>query len=482
MHVLQAAVNSCAQGGVRKGSATAFYPFWHRDAEEFIVLKNNRGTEETRVRHLDYGIQFNKLILERISPKSEKRFITLFSPNEVPGLRDKFYSDDYEGFKALYEEYEADPIINSRQVDAMQFLTSYFTERAQTGRYYYQDAYWSNAHGPFNPEYAPIRQSNLCLEIALPTKPLGANVDDPDAEIALCTLSAFNLLKIKTPEQFQEAADIVVRVLDELLDYQDYPMQAAWNSTEKYRPLGVGVVNFAAAIAELGFAYGDQNCLDWTHRTFEQLQFSLMTASVALAKEKGRCKGYNDLRLANNTLLIDTYCKNVDQITTQPLLCDWDGLREDIAKYGIRNATLTAMMPSETSSQVLGATNGIEPIRGYVVAKDSKHGIMKQVIPNPHLAKNYTIAWEMGDCIPYLKTVAVMQKFTDQAISANTYDDPANHPGGQTPVKVLLQQQAAAVKFGIKTLYYHNTRETAEDTGEIVFEHVEECGGGGCKI
>lgn len=383
----------------------------------------------------------------------------------------------------MYEKLEEDPLINSRKVDAFQFLTAYFTERAQTGRYYYQDAYWTNAHGPFDPAKAPIRQSNLCLEIALPTKPLSGNVDDPNAEIALCTLSAFNLLKIKTPEQFEEAADMVVRVLDELLDYQDYPIQAAWTSTEKYRPLGVGVVNFAAALAELGYQYGDQNCLDWTHRTFERLQYSLMKASVGLAKEKGRCKGFDDLRLANDTLLIDTYCKNVDSLTSESLHCDWDSLREDIKQYGIRNATLTAMMPSETSSQVLGATNGIEPVRNYVVAKDSKHGIMKQVIPNPHLANQYTIAWDMGDCTGYLKTIAVMQKFVDQTISANTYDDPAQHPGGQTPMKVLLMQQAFCAKYGIKTLYYHNTREESEDDGTILFQKEDEsCAGGGCKI
>ncbi|UKZ10754.1 ribonucleoside-diphosphate reductase subunit alpha [Vibrio phage C-ZP2022] len=479
--LFEAATNSCSQGGIRNGSATAFYPFFHRDARDFLVLKNNRGTDETRARDLDYSLQGSRFLLERIRGE-----ITLFDTTQIPEVVKAFFSDDYEEFKRLYEAAENNPLLKdtSVRVNTLEFMTEFLNERSQTGRYYWFDANHANSHGPFDPEKAPVRQSNLCLEIALPTKPLKHSVHDENAEIALCTLSAFNWLELNTEEDFKECADIVIRALDDLLSYQDYPLLAAQRSVDLYRPLGVGIINYAADMAKNGWKYGEQAALDYTHRKMEMMQFYLMSASVQLAKEFGRCEGFDNLRYAKGQMVIDTYCKNVDQLTSEPLHMDWEGLRADIAKYGIRNATVTALMPSETSSQVCGATNGIEPPRREVTTKTSKSGPLKLVVPlNGIDIDAYTYAWEMPNNTGYLYTVAVLQKFVDQAISANTYYVPSHFPNGKVPVKRLLADLALAVKFGLKTLYYHNTQPQGEDRLTISVEKEDEsCSGGGCKI
>ncbi|CAH0447908.1 Ribonucleoside-diphosphate reductase 1 subunit alpha [Vibrio phage vB_VpaM_sm033] len=419
-------------------------------------------------------------MFERIKAGKE---LTLFSPADVPELKKLFFSDDYEGFKAEYERCEARDDLIVEKVSALELMQIFIRERSQTGRYYFQDAYHTNAHTPFNPKYAPVRQSNLCLEIALPTEPLVRNVDDEDAEIALCTLSALNWLVINTEEEMEEICDIVIEALDMVLSYQDYPLAAAERSVRKYRPLGVGVINYAADIARHSWKYGDREALNYTHRKMEMMQYYLMKASVRLAKEKGRCDGYENLNIANNKLVIDSYCKNVDELHDEVLHMDWDSLRKDIDKYGIRNATVTALMPSETSSQVVGATNGIEPPRSYVTAKKSKSGALSLVVPNPekHL-HDYTYAWDMPNNKGYLHTVAVFQKFVDQTISANFYYDPKKYPNDLVPTKVIMADMALCQKYGIKTGYYHNTRPAGEDKMTIIDDATEDCGGGGCKI
>lgn len=487
LKVFEAATLSCAQGGIRKGSATAYYPFYHLDAEDFLVLKNNRGTEENRVRGLDYAIQWNKLIFERMtSSDPAKKHITLFSPADVTKLNELFFSDDYAGFKAEYERLEAlGDEIRHKRVNALKFMTTYIGERAQTGRYYWQDAFHTNAHMPFDPDHAPVRQSNLCLEIALPTKPLKRNVDDEDAEIALCTLAATNWLKIQTEEEMEEVCSILVEALDILLSYQDYPLAAAERSVKKYRPLGVGIINYAADLAWHGYKYGERGALNHTHRKMEMMQYYLMKASVDLARRLGPCEGHQNLRYwTRDELCIDTYCKRVDELHDETLHMDWDKLREDMRQYGLRNATLSALMPSETSSQVAGATNGIEPPRAYVSGKASKSGVLSLVVPNAetHLDK-YTYAWDMTSNDGYIDTCAVLQKFTCQTISANFYYNPFLYPGEMVPVKVIMKDLIRCQKYGVKTGYYHNTRPKGVDKFTIdEGEKDDGCGSGGCKI
>ncbi|MDP5253523.1 MULTISPECIES: class 1a ribonucleoside-diphosphate reductase subunit alpha [unclassified Vibrio] len=475
----QTAVKCCSQGGVRGGAATVFYPFWHGEAQSLLVLKNNRGVEENRVRHMDYGVQLNRLMYQRLVKGGN---ITLFSPSDVPGLYDAFFEDQDE-FERLYVQYEQDESIKKTTVKALDMFTLLMQERASTGRIYIQNVDHCNTHSPFDPKVAPVRQSNLCLEIALPTKPLN-NVEDENGEIALCTLSAFNLGEINHLDDFEELADLVVRALDALLDYQDYPLPAARRSTMNRRTLGVGVINYAYYLAKNGLKYSDGSANALTHRTFEAMQYYLLKASVNLAKEFGRCHAFNETNYAKGLMPIDTYKKDVDNICAEPLHYDWDGLRQEIMEHGLRNSTLTALMPSETSSQISNATNGIEPPRGFVSVKASKDGILKQVVPEYTELKNqYELLWSLENNNGYLHLVGIMQKFVDQAISANTNYDPSRFETSKVPMKVLLQDLLTAYKFGVKTLYYHNTRDGASDdqSGKVVAQD-DDCAGGGCKI
>ncbi len=476
----QTAVKSCSQGGVRGGAATLFYPLWHLEVESLLVLKNNRGVEENRVRHLDYGVQFNRLMYQRLIKDD---YITLFSPSDVPGLYDAFF-EDQEKFEALYVKYEADSKIRKKRIKAVELFTLFMQERASTGRIYLQNVDHCNTHSPFNPALAPVRQSNLCLEIALPTKPL-EHVNDPNGEIALCTLSAFNLGAIEQLDEFEPLADLAVRALDSLLDYQDYPIPAAQSGSMARRTLGIGVINYAYYLAKNGVKYSDGSANALTHRTFEAMQYYLLKASVKLAQEQGPCPKFNETTYAQGILPIDTYKKDLDKVCAEALQLDWEQLRKDIQQYGLRNSTLSALMPSETSSQISNATNGIEPPRGHISVKASKDGILKQVVPEyERLKDQYELLWDIPSNDGYLTLVAIMQKFIDQTISANTNYDPAKFEGGKVPMKILLKDLLTAYKLGVKTMYYHNTRDGASDIQDDIKPAAEDdgCAGGACKI
>ena len=474
--MFQAAVKSCSQGGVRGGAATLFYPLWHIEAESLLVLKNNRGVEDNRIRQLDYGVQINRLLYTRLIKGGN---ITLFSPNEVPGLYDAFFADQDE-FERLYTKYEQDPNIRKRTLPATELFSTLMQERAGTGRIYIQNVDHCNTHSPFDPRVAPVHQSNLCMEIALPTKPLD-NINDAEGEIALCTLSAFNLGALNNLDELEELADLTVRALDALLDYQDYPVAAARTATMNRRTLGIGVINYAYYLAKNGVRYSDDSALGLTHRTFEAMQYYLLKASVNLAKEYGACPLFNQTVYSQGKLPIDTYKKDLDAVCNEPLHYDWESLRADIVKYGLRNSTLTALMPSETSSQIANATNGIEPPRGLVSVKASKDGILKQVVPEFETLKDaYETLWQLPGNEGYLKLVGVMQKFVDQSISANTAYDPNKFEGSKVSMKQMLKDLLTAYKYGVKTLYYHNTRDGADDTQADIQD--DGCAGGACKI
>ncbi|BDM64178.1 ribonucleoside-diphosphate reductase [Shewanella sp. NFH-SH190041] len=477
----QTAVKSCSQGGVRGGAATLFYPIWHLEVESLLVLKNNRGVEDNRIRHLDYGVQLNKLMYTRLIKGGN---ITLFSPSDVPGLYDAFFEDQDE-FERLYLQYEQDDSIRKKAVRASELFSLLMQERASTGRIYIQNVDHCNTHSPFDAKVAPIRQSNLCLEIALPTKPLNA-VDDAEGEIALCTLSALNLGAIDNLAELEHLADLAVRALDSLLDYQDYPIKAAQNASMNRRTLGIGVINFANYLAKHGVKYSDGSANNLTHKTFEAMQYYLLQASMKLAREQGACPSFADTNYAKGILPIDTYKRELDKITNEPLHLDWEGLRQDIVRHGLRNSTLSALMPSETSSQISNATNGIEPPRGLISVKASKDGQLKQVVPDfDELKHNYELLWQMPNNEGYLQLVGIMQKFIDQAISANTNYDPARFPGHKVPMQQLLKDLLTAYKLGVKTLYYHNTRDGASDHYDeltAIEQEDDGCAGGACKI
>lgn len=473
----QTAVKSCSQGGVRGGAATLFYPLWHTEVESLLVLKNNRGVDENRVRHLDYGVQFNRLMYDRLIKKQN---ISLFSPHDVPGLWDAFF-EDQDLFNELYIKYENDSSIKRKEVKALELFSVFAQERASTGRIYLQNVDHCNTNSPFISKVAPIKQSNLCLEIALPTKPLD-DINDENGEIALCTLSAFNLGKINSLDEIEEVADIAIRALDALLDYQDYPVKAAYLSTMKRRPLGVGVINYAYYLAKNNAKYSDGSGNELTHRLFEAIQYYLLKASNNIAKEQGACSGFDETTYSQGIMPIDRYKKSVDKFCSQDNLLDWDGLREDIVKYGLRNSTVSALMPSETSSQISNATNGIEPPRGYISIKASKDGQLKQVVPEYEALKDkYELLWDIPSNDGYLQLVGIMQKFVDQSISANTNYDPNNYPDGKVPMAQILKDLLDAYKYGVKTLYYHNTRDGAGEDGKPEKED-DSCAGGACKI
>jgi len=473
--LFQTAVKCCSQGGVRGGAATLFYPIWHLEVENLLVLKNNRGVEDNRVRHMDYGVQINKTIYQRLIKNQN---VTLFSPSDVPGLYDAFFADQAE-FERLYEQYEQDDSIRKRSVPAQELFSLMMQERASTGRIYVQNVDHCNTHSPFDPSVAPIRQSNLCMEIALPTQPLD-NINDENGEIALCTLSGINLGEINQLEDIKEPAELIVRALDALLDYQDYPVIAAKNGSMKRRTLGIGVINYAYYLAKNGTKYSDPTALGLTHRTFEALQYYLLVASNKLAKEQGACPAFGDTTYSQGILPIDTYKADIDAICNEPLQLDWEALRHDIKTYGLRNSTLTALMPSETSSQIANATNGIEPPRGLVSVKASKDGILKQVVPEiDKLKDQYELLWQMPNNKGYLSLVAIMQKFIDQSISANTNYDPTKFEDSRVPMKVMIQDLLMAYKLGVKTLYYHNTRDGANDAQDDL---ENGCAGGACTL
>ncbi|WP_343192727.1 class 1a ribonucleoside-diphosphate reductase subunit alpha [Buchnera aphidicola (Taiwanaphis decaspermi)] len=474
----QTAVKSCSQGGVRGGAATLFYPIWHLEVQSLLVLKNNRGTEENRVRHIDYAIQINGFIYKKII---KDEFITLFSPSDVKDLYENFFKNQ-KIFKKLYVKYEKNKNIRKKRVRAIELFSLIVQERTSTGRIYIQNVDHCNTNSPFNCDIAPIRQSNLCLEITLPTKPLN-DINDEKGEIALCTLSAINLGYINNLKDLEQISDLTVRALDELLDYQNYPIISAKNAAINRRPLGIGVINFAYYLAKNKLRYSDGSAKKITHKTFEAIQYFLLQASCNLAKEKGPCKLFNETTYYKGTLPIDRYKKYIDNICKEKLLLDWEHLRKNIIKYGLRNSTLSAIMPSETSSQVSNATNGIEPPRGYITIKSSKEGMLKQVVPEyKKLKKYYELLWDMPNNQGYLELVSIMQKFIDQSISANTNYDPKKFPNNKIPIKKLIKDLLISYKLGLKTLYYQNTRDGAKDEQHNINNLNNICDSGSCKI
>lgn len=472
------AVKSCSQGGVRGGAATLFYPLWHLEVESLLVLKNNTGTDENRIRHLDYGVQFNGLMYERFLKDSD---ITLFSPNDVPGLYDSFFADQKK-FKKLYEKYESDDSIRKETIKARDLFAMFMKERANTGRIYLQNVDHCNTHGAFNPEYAPIRQSNLCMEITLPTKPL-FSVQDEKGEVALCTLSAVNLGALDSLDELEDITEIIVRSLDSLLDYQDYPLKSAEIASNNRRTLGIGVTNLAYYLAKNDAKYSDGSGNDLIHKTFEALQYYSLKASNKLAEELGPCPLFSETQYAKGIMPIDSYKKDIDAFCSTKLELDWDTLRKNIKSKGLRNSTLTALMPCESSSQISNSTNGIEPPRGFISVKQSKDGILKQVVPEyEKLHKKYELLWDIKDNEGYLQLCAIMQKFVDQSISTNTHYDPSQFEGSRVPMKLFLMDLLKAYKYGIKTLYYHTTRDGSGNDQNNTKQGDDDCEDGVCKL
>ena len=450
--MFQAAVKSCSQGGVRGGAATLYYPIWHYEVEDLLVLKNNKGTEDNRVRHLDYGVQFNKVMYERLLQGGD---ITLFSPQDVPGLYESFFADQ-DKFRELYEKAERTTKIRKKTIPAIELFSAFMNERKNTGRIYLMNVDHANDHGSFKAEVAPIRQSNLCCEINLPTKPL-QHIFDEEGEISLCTLSAINWGNIKTPADFEKPCELAVRGLDALLDYQKYPVLAAELSTNKRRPLGIGIINFAYWLAKNDTNYSNPN-LDLIDEWAEAWSYFLIKASNKLAQDMGACPGVCETKYGDGIVPMDTRKREVDELTPYVERQDWASLREDLKTTGIRNSTLMALMPAETSAQISNSTNGIEPPRSYVSVKQSKHGVLKQVVPGIHKLKNkYELLWDQQSPQGYIKIMAVLQKYIDQGISVNTSYNPVFFEDEKIPMSTMLQDLIMFYKYGGKQLYYFNT-------------------------
>jgi ribonucleoside-diphosphate reductase alpha chain len=479
----EATVRCCTQNGIRGGSATVHFPIWHQEIEDIIVLKNNKGTEDNRVRKLDYSIQISKLFYERFIKNEE---ISLFSPHDVPGLYDAFGT---ESFDDLYKRYESDGSVPRKIIGAQDLFLDILKERAETGRLYIMNIDHCNSHSSFTDK---VEMSNLCQEITLPTKPLN-HIDDENGEIALCILSAVNVGKIRDFEDLQVLCDLAVRSLDELIDFQNYPIRAAEIATRARRSLGIGYIGLAHFLAKQGVNYNDPEAWKLVHELTEAFQYYLISATVDLAKEKGACEYSSRTKYANGILPIDTYKHDVDQIVPNELHYDWEDLRTKVLSYGVRNSTLSAQMPSESSSVVSNATNGIEPPRGYLSIKKSKKGPLKQIVPQyATLKNNYTLLWDMESNNGYINIVAVMQKFFDQAISGNWSYNPEQYPDNEVPVSVMAQDLLTTYKLGWKTSYYQNTydikTDEVEDTKESLdnliaqLENAEEEECESCKI
>jgi ribonucleoside-diphosphate reductase alpha chain len=452
--LFQSAVKSCSQGGVRGGAATLYYPIWHLEVEDLLVLKNNKGTEDNRVRHMDYGVQFNKLMYERLIAGEN---ITLFSPHDVPGLYDAFYADQ-DKFKELYEAAERKTSIRKKSIPAIELFSAFVQERKDTGRIYLMNVDHANTHGAFIESVAPIKQSNLCCEIDLPTKPL-TSINDNEGEISLCTLSAVNWGVIKDFDEMTKVCKLAVRGLDELLDYQKYPVLAAEKSTMNRRPLGIGIINLAYWMAKHGMTYQEPN-LELIDEWAEVWSYSLIKASADLAIEKGACPKVMETKYGHGITPNQTYKKDVDELVKHKERMDWKGLRKQLKETGIRNSTLMALMPAETSAQISNSTNGIEPPRSYVSIKQSKHGVLKQVVPGfPYYKNKYDLLWDQKSPQGYLKIMAVLQKYIDQGISVNTSYNPEHYEDEKVPMSVLIQDILMFYKYGGKQLYYNNTHD-----------------------
>ena len=455
----ESTVRCCTQNGVRGGNATTHFPLWHYEIDDILVLKNNKGTEDNRVRRLDYSIQLNKLMYERLLQDAD---ITLFSPHDVPDLYEAFYADQ-KLFEELYVKYERKTSLRKRKIKAMELFSALIKERAETGRIYIMNVDHSNTHSSFKDT---VYMSNLCQEITLPTKPL-QHIDDPEGEIALCILSAINVGTLKDLDELQDLCGLAVRALDEVIDYQKYPVKAAEVSTKARRSLGVGYIGLAHYLAKQGCKYSDKKALTKVHELSEAFQYYLLVASNELAKEKGKCEYFDRTKYSDGIMPIDTYKKELDEVCSITLKYDWDSLRKDISAHGLRHSTLSAQMPSESSSIVSNATNGIEPPRGFLSVKKSKKGPLKQIVPQyTTLKNNYTLLWDMPSNEGYINIVAVMQKFFDQAISGNWSYNPTHFENNEVPMSVMLQDMLTTYKYGWKTSYYQNTYDFKSDPSE----------------
>ncbi len=460
----ESTVRCCTQNGIRGGSATVHFPIWHIEIEDILVLKNNKGTEDNRVRKLDYSIQISKIFYERFIKNED---ISLFSPHDVPGLYDAFGT---ESFDDLYVGYEQDGSIPRKTIGGQELFFDLLKERAETGRIYVMNIDHCNSHSSFMDK---VEMSNLCQEITLPTKPL-QHIDDETGEIALCILSAINIGKIRDLEDLQVLCDLAVRGLDELIDFQGYPVRAAEIATRARRSLGIGYIGLAHYLAKQGYKYSDPDAWKSVHDLTEAFQYYLIRATVNLAKEKGACEYSNRTKYGNGILPIDTYKHDVDEIVPNELHYDWESLRDDVVKYGVRNSTLSAQMPSESSSVVSNATNGIEPPRGYLSIKKSKQGPLKQIVPQyGSLKNNYELLWDMESNRGYINIVAVMQKFFDQAISGNWSYNPKHYPNNEIPVSTMAQDLLTTYKYGWKTSYYQNTYDIKTDEVEEPTESLD---------
>ena len=453
----ESTVRCCTQNGIRGGSATVHFPIWHQEIEDIIVLKNNKGTEDNRVRKLDYSIQISKLFYERFISNGN---ITLFSPHDVPGLYDAFGTPQFD---ELYVRYETDETIPKRTIGAQELILDLLKERAETGRVYIMNIDHCNSHSSFKDK---VEMSNLCQEITLPTYPLN-HIDDEFGEIALCILSAVNVGKLKNLDELEELCDLAVRGLEELIDYQEYPVKAAERATKARRSLGIGYIGLAHYLARHGEHYDDPRAWQLVHDLTEAFQYYLLKASNKLAQEKGWCHDFGRTKYADGILPIDTYKKDVDEIVANELKYDWEALRADILTHGLRHSTLSAQMPSESSSVVSNETNGIEPPRDYLSIKKSKKGPLKQIVPQYNsLKNNYTLLWDMPNNSGYINVVAVMQKFFDQAISGNWSYNPLNYENKEIPISVWAQDLLTTYKYGWKTSYYQNTYDDKKDEYE----------------
>jgi len=456
----EATVRCCTQNGVRGGSATTHFPFWHQEIEDILVLKNNKGTEDNRVRKLDYSIQLNKTMYERLLSGGD---ITLFSPHDVPGLYEAYFGDP-DKFTELYESYERKTSIKKKVIPAMDLFSALIKERAETGRIYIMNVDHCNTHSSFKDT---VYMSNLCQEITLPTKPL-QHIDDEQGEIALCILSAINVGVIKSLDDLEELCDLAVRALEEIIDYQRYPIKAAEISTKARRSLGIGYIGLAHYLAKNKVSYNSKKAWKLVHELTEAFQYYLLKASNELAQERGACEYFDRTKYADGILPIDTYKKDVDELVDNKLRYDWNNLRNDIKKHGLRHSTLSAQMPSESSSVVSNATNGIEPPRGYLSVKKSKKGPLKQIVPQYYSLRNdYTLLWEMTSNEGYINIVAVMQKFFDQAISGNWSYNPTQYENNEVPMSVMIKDLLTTYKLGWKTSYYQNTYDFKTDPSEI---------------
>lgn len=466
----ESCVKSTSQNGLRGGSATVHLPFWHYEVEDVMVLKNNAGTDDTRVRKLDYSIQFCKLFYDRLIKNED---VTLFSPYETTGLYEAF--GDNEKFEELYLKYENSRSLKfKKKIPARKLAETFARERLETGRIYVMNIDTANEHGSWA---VPVKMSNLCQEVIHPTKPI-MNINDAEGEIGICVLAALNLLELNSDQDIENACRVAVRTLDSVIDYQDYPVAAGETFTKGRRSLGIGVTNLAGFLAKNKVQYGEEDALHLVHETMEQIQWNLINASCELAEEKGACPKFDETKYSKGLLPIDWYKKNVDKLVKPVYNMDWEELRKRIAKFGLRHSTLSAIMPCESSSVIQNSTNGIEPVRSLLIHKKAKNGILKQIVPNYHMRKNYyTLAWEMESNKAILDTAAIIQKFTDMSMSTNLYYNYAHYEDGNIPLSVLIKDQIYGYQLGLKNFYYANTPDGDGET-----EKDMNCESGACAI